>query len=187
MRGSDTATVNSAQVINPVILGRVAGHFGVKGWLKVVSYTRPIDQLFQYSEWYLGDLDDSESWIKARVSEFGQNTKGFTVKFSGFESREETEALIGRDIGIDKSQLEQLPEGDYYWLDLIGLQVINLEGLVLGKVDHLLETGANDVLVVHQESAQCEPVERLLPWTPAVVTRVDLEDRVITVDWKEDY
>ena len=179
--------MSSTDVRNPVVLGRISGHFGVKGWLKVVSYTRPIDQLLEYDEWFLSRLDDEEPWTKTRVSESRQNSKGFVVKLSGFDSREESEVLVGCDIGIDKSQLEQLPEGDYYWLELIGLNVINLEGLDLGRIDHLLETGANDVLVVHQDLAQGEPVERLLPWTPDVVTRVDLEDKVIIVNWKEDY
>jgi 16S rRNA processing protein RimM len=179
--------VSSARLTNPVILGRIGGHFGIKGWLKIVSYTRPIDQIFQYSEWYLLGLSDRESWKKVTVTECRQNSKGIVVKFTGFDSREETEVLVGCDFGVDRSQLDRLPEGDYYWLELVGLNVINLEGLNLGRVDHLFETGANDVLVVNQETGQGETVERLLPWTPDVVVRVDLEDGVITVDWKEDY
>jgi len=179
--------VCSARITNPVVLGKFGGHFGVKGWLKIVSYTRPIDQLFQYSEWYLGCLDDGETWKKVEVSDFRQNSKGYVVKLSGYNNREASEVLVGCEIGIEKSQLEQLPQGDYYWLELIGLNVKNLEGVNLGEIDHLLETGANDVLVVHLESAQDGLVERLIPWTPEVVTHVDLSNGVMAVDWKEDY
>ena len=85
--------------------------------------------------------------------------------------------------------LKPLAERDYYWIDLIGLSVINLEGVMLGKIDHLIETGANDVMVVHSEEqhASVAGAERLLPWTATVVTRVDLENGVMTVDWKEYY
>lgn len=193
---------------NPLILGKICGHFGVKGWLKVVSYTRPIDQILQYDNWTLvcldksGCLNDKRLWVEVEVSAFKQNSKGHVVKLVGYDSRTASAALLGSNIGIARTRLEPLPEGDYYWLDLIGLNVVNLEGVMLGKVDHLLETGANDVLVIHagasedasieynaveHNGAECNAKERLLPWTPNVVTRVDLENGVMTVDWQEDY
>ena len=197
---SDPVTNLMANLIreNPVILGKICGHFGVKGWLKIVSYTRPASQIFQYDNWTLvcldesGCLNDKRLRVGAEVSAFKENAKGLVIKLAGYDSREASAVLIGNNIGIDRSRLEPLPEGDYYWLDLIGLSVVNLEGVILGKVDHLLETGANDVLVVHSGSSQDAREEnngeqRLLPWTPNVVTRVDLESGVMTVDWKEDY
>ena len=186
----------------PVILGRICGHFGVNGWLKIVSYTRPASQIFQYDNWTLvcldktGCLNEKRLWVEGEVSAFKKNAKGLVVKLVGYDSREASAMLMGSHIGIDRSRLEPLPEGDYYWLDLIGLSVVNLEGVILGKVDHLLETGANDVLVVRsgasqdakeENNAENNAEQRLVPWTPDVVTRVDLESGVMTVDWKEDY
>ena len=139
--------------------------------------------------------------MMTKVSAFKQHPKGagrgWVVKLAGYDDREASQTLIGRHIGIDRSRLEPLPEGDYYWLDLIGLSVVNLEGVVLGKIDHLLETGANDVMVVHSVPSPAglyqrgmdknTRTERLLPWTSDVVTRVDLDSGVMTVDWQEDY
>ncbi len=183
---------------NLVILGKICGHFGVNGWLKIVSYTRPASQIFQYDNWTLvcldksGRLNDKRLWVEGEVSAFKKNAKGLVVKLAGYDSREVSATLMGSNIGIDRSRLEPLPEGDYYWLDLIGLSVVNLEGVILGKVDHLLETGANDVLVVRSGSFQDAKEEntgeeRLLPWIANVVTRVDLKSGVMTVDWKEHY
>ncbi len=186
---------------NPIIVGKICGHFGVKGWLKIISYTRPCSNIFQYERWMI-ELDvglgnqqsGQQRWVVADVSakqDAKGGAKGGVVKLAGYDSRATSQVLVGCLIGIDRSWLEPLGEGDYYWLDLIGLSVINREGVMLGKIDHLIETGANDVLVVRSEAQdgteQQESVERLLPWTADVVTRVDLENGVMTVDWKEDY
>ncbi len=153
----------------------------------MVSYTRPISQIFQYRTWLLGSDGNDASWSGAELSAFKKNARGLIVKFAGYDSREATGKFIGCDIGIEKSRLEKLAAGEYYWLELIGLEVINLEGVVLGKVDHLLETGANDVLVIRCGAAEDGQIERLLPWIPDVIADVDLENQVMTVDWKEDY
>ncbi len=158
-----------------------------------MSYTRPVEQIFQYDSWTVC-LNDRSWQMVIAVSAFKQNAKGLMVKLAGYDSRQAAQGLIGSYVGIDRSRLKPLPEGDYYWLDLIGLSVVNLEGVMLGKVDHLLETGANDVLVVHAQASQDATVEksktrveRLLPWSDNVVIRVDLEIGVITVDWAADY
>jgi len=178
-------------VLGPIILGKICGHFGVKGWIKVVSYTRPANQIFEYDSWSLnlpGNGSDSrESWFKTEVSRFKQNSRGLIVKLAGYDNRNASQELIGSRIAIERFQLERLAQGDYYWLDLIGLGVVNLEGVKLGKVDHIIETGANDVLVIFDQSAQGDVIERLLPWTSIVVVRVDLEHEIMTVDWEEDY
>ncbi len=174
-------------------MGQICGHFSLKGWVKIVSYTRPLNQIFQYERWAVSRdidcLDDTQHWVVVDVSAFKKNSKGWVVKLVGYDSREVSQVLIGNHIGIDRSWLEPLAERDYYWIDLIGLSVINLEGVMLGKIDHLIETGANDVMVVHSEEqhASVAGAERLLPWTATVVTRVDLENGVMTVDWKEYY
>lgn len=194
--GLDTDLMTHVSPSKPIILGKICGHFGVKGWLKIASYTRPVSQIFQYEQWALVDqlVGLSDKQLSVEVSAFKENTKGLVAKLAGYDSREASAVLIGNHIGIERARLKSLAEGDYYWLDLIGLSVVNLDGVILGKVDHLLETGANDVLVVRSTSAQHagddgveNVVERLLPWTPNVVTRVDLKSGLMTVDWKEDY
>lgn len=177
--------------LNPIVLGKICGHFGVKGWVRVVSYTRPVNQIFEYDSWSLNLPDNGsefrDSWFKIEVSRYKQNSRGLIVKLAGYDNRDASQELVGSRIGIEISQLERLAEGEYYWLDLIGLSVVNLEDVKLGKVDHIIETGANDVLVVLDRSTQDDVIERLLPWTSTVVVRVDLEHETMTVDWEADY
>ncbi len=174
------------KLAQPVILGKICGHHGLKGWVKIVSNTRPGIQIFDYSHWLINQ-SDGDGWTSLQLSEFKQNSKGLIAKIVGFDSREATEALIGSTIALNKADLGDLTAGEYYWLDLIGLTVVNLEGIEFGKIDHLLETGANDVLVVRYIDDTDGKNERLIPWTTDVVVNIDQDAGVIRVDWKEDY
>jgi 16S rRNA processing protein RimM len=163
----------------PIIMGRIAGPYGVNGWLRVVSYTELPDRLIEYAPWYLkhGDV-----WLPTRVTEVKRHTRGLLVRLPGCEDRDKAAELSGTDIGIYRWQLPATAAGEYYWDDLIGLSVMTLDGLLLGTVDHLIETGANDVLVVRGER------ERLIPFTKgSVIAMVDLDGRVIRVDWDPDF
>jgi 16S rRNA processing protein RimM len=163
----------------PIIMGRIAGPFGVKGWLRVVSYTEQPDQLIEYTPWY---LRRGNAWIATAIAEAKHQSKGLLVRFPGYEDRDRAAELAGADIGIYRRQLPAAAVDEYYWDDLIGLQVVTLDGLQLGLVDHLIETGANDVLVVSGER------ERLIPFIRGmVIAQVDLDGRVIRVDWDPDF
>jgi len=162
-----------------VIIGRINGLYGVRGWLKVFSYTSPITNILNYSPWH---LYQHGQWRTVSLSEGQAHGKGIIVRLETIHNRDEAARLLGSDIAINREQLPPTAKGEYYWADLIGLTVVNRENVALGQVDHLLETGANDVLVVKGER------ERLIPFLlEQVVVDVDLAQKVLRVDWDEDF
>lgn len=161
-----------------VVVGQVAGLYGVHGWLKVYAYTRERDDILAYDHWFLRRGD---GWERRAVRDGRAQSGGIVAQIEGIDDRDAARALIGTDIAIQAEQLAPLSEGEYYWSQLEGLQVVTATGIELGRVSHLLETGSNDVLVVIGER------ERLLPYTAEVVRSVDLAGRVITVDWDPEF
>jgi 16S rRNA processing protein RimM len=163
----------------PIVMGRIAGPYGVRGWVRVVSYTEVPERLLEYAPWY---LRRGERWQSTRIVEAKRHAKGLLVRLPGCEDRETAADLAGSDIGVYRSQLPEPAPDEYYWTDLIGLRVQTLDGRPLGTVDHLIETGANDVLVVRGER------EYLIPFVRAgVIDGVDLDKRVIRVDWDPEF
>ncbi|HKY92810.1 MAG TPA: ribosome maturation factor RimM [Nevskiaceae bacterium] len=165
-------------------LGRVAGVFGVRGWIKVLSHTRPIDNLLDYSPWWIAGREGFE----AKLIEGRVHGRGLVARITGptgepIDDRDVAAALIGADIEVDRARLPEPPAGEYYWADLEGLAVRNMEGVTLGVVDGLTSNGAQDVLVVKQDR-----VQRLIPFVQGpIVKSVDLPGRSIVVDWQPDY
>src|SRR5262245_25823620 len=128
-----------------VVIGRLGKPFGVKGWLKLHSFTEPAENIFTYSTWH---LQQSGIWSPARIE--GHKIQGLSllVKFVGCDTPEQAQGYTNTHIAIERQQLPSLEEGNYYWADLEGLSVINQQGILLGQVMGLLDTGANDVLIV---------------------------------------
>lgn len=158
----------------------MSGVFGIKGWVKVYSFTDPRENILQYSPWYLQKNNRIQE-----IKLLGGRRQGSLVvaELQNIIDRDHAAELMGSEILIRRQQLPRPEVGEYYWADLIGLDVQNQEGYKLGKVDHLLETGANDVLVVVDGD-----VERLIPFLQqSTVLKIDLDDRVITVDWDPDF
>ena len=165
--------------------GRFLGAFGIKGWVKVHSETSPKQNLLGYSPWYL--LRGGQ-WQQVEVAESAMHDKGPVVRLKGMDDRNAAEALSGIEIGIVAESLPALPKNEFYWRDLIGLKVVNAEGVLLGVVEELLETGANDVMVVVPCAGSVDDGKRLVPWVQGpVVQRVDTDARVIRVDWGTDW
>lgn len=165
-------------------MGHVIGSFGVQGCIKVSPYTEHIDGLLEYSTWWLGRGDGQ--WREMEATNGHVNGNTLTVKLSKCNDRTEALQFKGMQIAIPRSHLPDLSEnGDdgYYWSDLIGTTVINLQDEELGKVTGLLETGANDVLQVQNPSEK----EILIPFIDHVIMRVDLKSLKIIVDWSADY
>jgi 16S rRNA processing protein RimM len=188
------------QASEKVILGRIAGVYGVKGWLKVFSYTEPMEAIVDYSPWYIRaesrkpGLQNSRPWTEVKLEAGKRHAKTVIAKIEHCDDRDAAMSFVGAEIAIDNCQLEKLNgENEYYWRDLIGLRVINRQGVELGIVKSLMETGANDVLVVvseiaPEEGAEKEKIERLIPWTMNnAIIAVDLEKRMIEVDWDPDF
>lgn len=161
-------------------VGKISGVFGIKGWVKVFSFTGYREDILRYSPWLLkkNNLTKTVEVITGQL----QN-QAVVVQLKGINDRNAAEMLIGWEIFIEKSQLPPVKENEYYWSDLIGLEVKNTEGLVLGVVDSLLETGSNDVLVVQGENRQ-----HAIPFIqPQVVLEIDLVMRKMRVDWDADF
>lgn len=163
-----------------IVVGRVSGLYGVRGWVKVFSHTQPRENILTYATWY---LHKQGAWVANDLETGRVQGKGVVAKLKGCDDRDAAAALMGCDIAIRREHLPQAAPGEYYWADLMGLEVVNLDGVCLGVVDHLMETGANDVLVVQKDGE-----ERLIPFVQEqFVKGVDLDAGVITVDWDPEF
>lgn len=166
-----------------VMLGRVSGLFGVKGWIKVFSDTEPRDNILNYSPWYLRRQGE---WQAYEVLDGRPHGKGIVAKLAQCPDRDAAAELVGSDIAVRREQLPAPGEQEYYWSDLRGLKVRTLHGVELGQVINLMETGANDVLVVREAGESGR--ERLIPFIlHQVICEVDLEQGVLTVDWDPEF
>lgn len=194
-----------------VELGKIVGVWGVKGWVKLHSYTRNREDIADYSKWCLRlespkssskgnskgsedqrllavsepqSLNSSDQWVE--VQDCRLQGPGVVAKLLGVDSREAAEPLIGHHIFVDQSDLPKLQDGEYYWQQLIGLEVNNTLGATLGRVTSLLETGANDVLVVESDAEGAIP-EVLIPYVKEVVLEVDLNHQKMLVEWDPSF
>lgn len=163
---------------NLVVMGRVAVPFGVHGWLKIQPFTEEVDGLSEFSRWWLGD---GTSWREYAVLESAAHNATLHAKLEGCVGRDAAVALKGKLVAVPRDALPAAGNNEYYWSDLIGLSVVNLQDETLGKVTGLLETGASDVLVVQGEQ------EHLIPFIELYVVEVDRTVGSIRVDWGTDY
>jgi 16S rRNA processing protein RimM len=162
-------------------LGRISAAYGIKGWIKVYSFTDPIDNITSYNPWY---LKRSIGWEEFAVLESRRQGKGIVVRLANCETRDDAEGFIGTEIAVPASELVELDDGEFYWNQLQGLVVINTENKRFGVVHDLLETGANDVLVVQADAASIDEQERLVPYVmDQVIKSIDLESGEIIIDW----
>jgi 16S rRNA processing protein RimM len=160
-----------------LVLGRISGVFGVRGWLKIFSETEPRENILTYSPWYLGT--SQTAW---EVAEGRLHGKSVVARVEGCEDRDCAADLVGRVIAVRRDQLPPSLADEFYWADLEGLNVETLDGVLLGRVGRLFATAANDVLVVEGER------ERLVPFIwEQVVKDVDLERRRMLVDWDSEF
>lgn len=171
------------------VLGRITAVFGVKGWLKVHSYTDPVDNILGYSRWVLHQNGNRKP---VTVLESKRHGKGLIVLLKGVTDRDQAQAFCAADIAVDSSELPELPEGEFYWHQLEGLEVFSDGEVLLGVVDHLIETGANDVLVVRASDGSIDDRERLIPYLPEqgpeqVIVRVDLASKRMSVIWDPEF
>ena len=158
-----------------VVVGRIGAPYGIRGWMHLQSFTSPPENLFEYTEWRI-DTGWGEQTLSPELTR--KHGRGWVVKLPGCESREQAGRYRAAEICISRDALPEPAIDEFYWSDLEGLEVRSLDGKVLGVVDHLLATGANDVLVVRGDK------EHLVPFvSPDYVKVVDLEVRFIEVDW----
>jgi 16S rRNA processing protein RimM len=162
-----------------ILVARVVGAFGVRGEVKLQSFTDPLKQVLKYQPWILVHNGQEKEITEVRARE---TNKGLTVFFPDIDDRDVAEALTGAEVWVPRSRLPAPKNGEYYWIDLEGMQVHNLEGVDFGKVSHLFNNGANDVMFVQGERV------RLLPFVmDDYIKNIDFDAQQITVDWEADF
>jgi 16S rRNA processing protein RimM len=161
-----------------VVMGRILAPFGIQGWIKLKTFTEEPDGLARHPTWWLGT---KAGWRSARPQDFQVRPAAVTAKLEGVEDRSAAELLRGCDVAVTREDLGAAKKGEYFWVDLEGLEVVNLQGEALGRVESLLRTGGADVLVVRGGR------ERLIPFVADFVQSVDRDARRITVDWEAGY
>lgn len=168
-----------------VLVGRVSGVSGLRGWLKIVSYTEPRENILAYVPWYMQPTGEPERLHAEHplcIAEGRAQNKALLARLEGCDDRDAAVRWVGAGIAVARSEFPASSEGEYYWSDLVGLRVITLEGINLGKVDRLIETGANDVLVITGDR------ERLIPYIRNdVVRNIDSVQGTISVDWDPEF
>tara|TARA_B100001013_G_scaffold138084_1_gene81328 strand:- start:133 stop:666 length:534 start_codon:yes stop_codon:yes gene_type:complete len=166
----------------PLIVGRIGGVYGVKGWLKISSFTRPNDNILSYTPWLL-EIDGI--WQETNLEEFQIRGERLLIKILGIDNPEDASQYVNCDVAIKHEQLPTLNKGEYYWRDLIGLKVLNQDEVELGVVSEIIETGANDVFVVTGNGESETRV--LIPYVMDIyVKRIDLITQTIHIDWVID-
>ena len=168
-----------------VVLGKLTSPHGIKGWLKVYSYTNPMDSILEYPEWW---VRQGETLTHMTVLQGSRQGKGLVVQLKGVDDRTAAEGLAQADILMPKEALPELTDDEYYWHELEGLTVFTQSGERLGQVSYLFETGANDVMVVRGDNDAIDKRERLLPFLPDdVIVEISLEDGRMVVDWDPEF
>jgi 16S rRNA processing protein RimM len=171
-------------------VGRIADAWGIKGWFKVLSHSADPQALFSSKRWFILPSEKGAKTfsgvLKLAIREAKTHSDTVVATAQDVDDRTAAEALKGARIFVSRASFPTAEKDEYYWVDLIGLAVVNREGMVLGEVRELLSTGAQTVLVMDflQDG---KPQERLIPFVAAYVDDVDLPKRVITVDWQADY
>lgn len=166
--------------MNELAVGRFGSPFGVKGWIKVISYTQPIEQILNYLPWYI--FKDNTKQVLKNVK--GQlHGKNLIVWLPQSLDRDIAKTYTNLEIYIDKAQLPSLSGEEYYWVDLVGLSVTNQEAIELGTIESLFTTGSNDVMVVKDSTG----TERYIPYIEDVVLKVDIKNKTMRVDWDAEF
>lgn len=159
-------------------MGRIAAPFGVKGWVKLRPDTAAAESLLSYKTWW---IDSAGGWREVAVAEARVQDRTLVARLDGCNDRDAAAALRGKSVAVPRGALPRTEGGEYYWVDLIGLAVVNGDAQDLGRITGILQTGANDVLVVAGER------ERLIPFIAQVVREVDLASGMMRVEWGADY
>lgn len=163
-----------------VVLGKLGSVYGVKGWLRLHSYTKPIENIFSYDNWL---IKKNGQWQAIEKEDGKFHCKGIVIKLTGVDDREHARHFTNAEIGVIKQDLPELDNDEYYWNDLIGLEVINKDGSLLGKITEVFNpSNSNDVFIV-----QADKKRHLIPFVNGIVDKIDLTSGKAYVDWDEDF
>ena len=172
--------MDRASATDLVIMGRVVAPYGVLGWLKIHPDTEIFDGLLDYKSWWIGKDND---WRELKVESAKVHNDVLVVKLQGIDDRDAAFACKGKQIAVPRVLLPKLDDDEYYWSDLIGLNVKNLQDVDFGKISDVFATGANDVIVAKNDEGQ----ERLMPYIEGVIIEVDIIAKTMLVDWDADF
>ncbi|OCG17853.1 ribosome maturation factor RimM [Gilliamella sp. Fer1-1] len=167
---------------NLIVVGKLGSSYGIRGWLRIFSFTELPDSIFDYTPWY---IQRAGQWQEVIVESFKPHNHDMIVKLKGIDDRDQANALTNIEVFVDAEKLPALNNGDFYWKDLIGCRVKTVNGYDLGQVTDLMETGSNDVLVVKANLKDAfGTTERLIPFVDdQFIKQVDLVTKMIVVDW----
>ena len=178
----------NADAADLVVVGKITTVFGVRGWVKIHSFTEPTENILGYQSWF---LRRNGQWQPVEIADAKRHQKGLVVLIEGVNDREEARTYCQCDIAVPAAEMPALESGEFYWHQLEGIKVYavgeNGEHL-LGTIHHMMETGANDVMVVRQCQGSIDSRERLIPWLPdQVVKEVDLDAGLVRVEWDTEF
>ncbi|EEY73380.1 16S rRNA processing protein RimM [Grimontia hollisae CIP 101886] len=165
-----------------VVVGKLGASYGIRGWLKVFSYTENAENIFSYSPWFIKVRGE---WQEFSLEDWKRHNQGYVGKLKGLDQREDAQALTNAEIAINAEVLPELSDEEFYWRELYGMEVATTKGYNLGKVTDILETGSNDVLVVQANPKDAfGQKERLIPFLDGqVIKSIDRSAQRIEVDW----
>ena len=196
---SSTGLTLSSLPADAIEVGRILDAWGVKGWVKILPHSTDPEALFSAKSWFLQAPEAKfrpgfslfSGTVSVSVEEAKNHSGSVVAKFRGLDDRNAAEALRGARIFLPRSSFPAASQDEYYWVDLIGLDVVNREGVALGCVRDLMATGPHSVLCVEYTSLQDDgnsiTAERMIPFVSAYVDAVDIAGKRITVDWQPDY
>lgn len=165
-----------------IVLGRITAPFGIRGWVHVHPFGDDPAQWREIGKWWRSREPDGAHWTECSLNELKPHADGWVAKLAGVDNRGAAEAVVGDYLAAEREALPETAPDEYYWSDLVGLSVRNQDGVGLGTVDSLIETGSNTVLVVKDGE-----MKRLLPFVDHVVRQVDLTAKLVQVDWGADW
>jgi 16S rRNA processing protein RimM len=189
----------SSLPVDAIEVGRVLDAWGVKGWVKILPHSTHPEAIFAAKAWFLQPPDPKfrpgftafSGSVSVSVDEAKVHSDSVVAKFAGLDDRTAAEALRGSRIFLSRSSFPAADKDEYYWVDLIGLAVVNREGVALGTIRDLMSTGPQSVLCVEyattREDGSAAMAERLIPFVSVYVDKVDIEGKCVTVDWQPDY
>lgn len=163
-----------------VVMGRIVAPYGVFGWLKVLPETEQLDGLLDYRTWWVGKDSD---WRELKIEEAKIHNDVIVVKLQGITERDGALACKGKQVAVPRALLPKLKADEYYWSDLIGLNVKNQQNVDFGKITDVFATGANDVIATKSEAG----IERLIPYIDGTILEVNMADKTMLVDWDADF
>ncbi|MCV2526088.1 MAG: ribosome maturation factor RimM [Candidatus Lightella neohaematopini] len=174
---------------SPIIVGQIRSTYGILGWLKICSFTKRKMDIFSYQPFFVKNINTNNNWKKLKVNSWKFNKNYIILKINNIHNKEKARLLTNCYIFIDKKQLPVLSNNEYYWVDIIGLKVVNIENYFLGVVSNIIETKANDVLIVKKNVDDYFNIyERFIPYLHnRVIKKIDMKNKIIIVIWDPKY